>query len=78
MAGLTAAWDLKDHDIIMLESTDRVGGRLMSIPRGEHWLNLGAHVFAGDDSAVGRLVAESGAHAVDIPGTLTGVSAGCA
>ena len=76
VAGLAAAWDLKDRDVVMLESTDRVGGRLMSIPRGEHWLNLGAHVFAGEDSAVGRLVAETGAHAVDIPGTLTGVSYG--
>ena len=61
VAGLAAAWDLKDRDVIVLESTDRVGGRLMSIPRGEHWLNLGAHVFAGEDSAVGRLVAETGA-----------------
>lgn len=76
MAGLSAAWDLRDRAPIVLESTDRVGGRLMSVPRGEHWLNLGAHVFAGEDSGVGRLVAESGAHAVDIPGTLTGVSYG--
>ncbi len=74
MAGLSAAWDLRDRAPIVLESTDRVGGRLMSVPRGEHWLNLGAHVFAGDDSAVGRLVHESGAVAMDIPGTLTGIS----
>ncbi len=74
MAGLSAAWDLRDRAPIVLEAADRVGGRLMSVPRGEHWLNLGAHVFAGDDSAVGRLVRESGAQAVDVPGTLTGVS----
>jgi oxygen-dependent protoporphyrinogen oxidase len=76
MAGLAAAWDLRDRAPLVLESTDRVGGRLQSVPRGEHWLNLGAHVFAGEDSGVGRLVAETGAVAADIPGTLTGVSYG--
>jgi len=76
IAGLSAAWDLRDRAPIVLEAEDRVGGRLMSVPRGDHWLNLGAHVFAGDDSAVGRLVRESGTLAADIPGTLTGISYG--
>ena len=74
MAGLSAAWELCDRAPVLLESTDRVGGRIMSVPRGDHWLNLGAHVFAGEDSAVGRLVAAAGAHAAEVPGVLTAVS----
>ena len=74
MAGLSAAWELRDRDPVVLEATDRVGGRIMSVPRGEHWLNLGAHVFAGEDSAVGRLVDAAGAHAASLPGVLTAVS----
>ena len=74
MAGLSAAWELRDREPIVLEATDRVGGRIMSVPRGEHWLNLGAHVFGGPDSAVGRLVAATGTDAREIPGVLTAVS----
>ena len=74
MAGLSAAWELRDRDVIVLEATERPGGRIMSVPRGEHWLNLGAHVFAGADSAVGRLVAATGTHAESLPGVLTAVS----
>ena len=74
MAGLSTAWDLQDRDIVVLEATDRVGGRMLSLPRGDLWLNLGAHVFAGQDSAVGRLIDGVGVQAIPVPGTLTGVS----
>ncbi len=74
IAGLSAAWDLRDCDVVVLERSDRVGGRIRSEPRGDLWLNLGAHVFAGDDSATGKLMTEAGARPRDIPGVLTGVS----
>ncbi len=74
IAGLSAAWELRDREVVVLEASERPGGRIMSVPRGDHWLNLGAHVFAGEDSGVGRLVAESGVRASTIPGVLTAVS----
>ncbi len=74
IAGLSAAWDLRDRDVVVLERGERVGGRIRSETRGEHWLNLGAHVYGGDDSAVGRLLTETGIVGGDIPGVLTAVS----
>jgi len=71
IAGLAAAWDLKDRDVLLLEATDRVGGRIKSEPRGRYWLNFGAHVFGGADSATGRLLKEMGVEAVTVPGVLT-------
>ena len=47
IAGLTAAHALRDRDVLLLEADDRVGGRIYSEPRGDVWLNFGAHVFAG-------------------------------
>ena len=44
IAGLAAAWDLRDLDVVVLEATDRPGGRIRSHERGPIWLNLGAHV----------------------------------
>lgn len=74
IAGLAAAWDLRDRDVLILERGNRVGGRIRSEQRGDLWLNLGAHVYAGDDSAAGRLMTEVGATPRDIPGILTAVS----
>jgi protoporphyrinogen/coproporphyrinogen III oxidase len=74
IAGLSAAWDLRDRDVVVLERARRVGGRIWSEQRGDLWLNLGAHVYAGDDSAAGTLMREVGAEPRDIPGVLTGVS----
>lgn len=74
IAGLAAAWDLRDRDVVVLEATDRPGGRIWSTERGPLWLNLGAHVYGGPDSAVGRLLDETAVQATDVPGTLTAVS----
>ena len=74
IAGLAAAWDLRDLDVVVLEATDRPGGRIRSHERGPIWLNLGAHVYGGPDSAVGRLLDETGVQATDVPGILTAVS----
>ncbi len=74
IAGLAAAWDLRDRDVVVLEATERPGGRIRSTERGPLWLNLGAHVYGGPDSAVGRLLDETGVQATDVPGSLTAVS----
>jgi protoporphyrinogen/coproporphyrinogen III oxidase len=68
IAGLAAAWTLRDRDLIVLDSADRVGGRVLSLPRPPYWLNLGAHVFPPPSTALGRLVTEVGLETTLIPG----------
>jgi oxygen-dependent protoporphyrinogen oxidase len=68
IAGLTAGWALRDRDVLLLEATERVGGRMRSEPRGPYWLNLGAHLFGGPGSLLDRLVAETGLKTRPIPG----------
>jgi protoporphyrinogen/coproporphyrinogen III oxidase len=74
IAGLSAAWGLRDRDVLVLEADERVGGRLMSEPRGRYWLNFGGHVLAGEDSATGRLLAAVGVEARAVPGVLTALA----
>jgi protoporphyrinogen/coproporphyrinogen III oxidase len=74
IAGLAAAWELRDRDVVVLEAADRVGGRIKSEQRGRYWLNFGAHVFGGAGSATGRLLEQAGVEAVTVPGVLTGVA----
>src|SRR5205085_4857260 len=76
IAGLAAAWHLRGLDVLVLESTDRLGGRIRSEPRGEVWLNFGAHVFSGPESATGRLLAETGVSAAQVEGRLAAVAFG--
>ncbi|MDX6486395.1 MAG: hypothetical protein QOF43_1548 [Gaiellaceae bacterium] len=76
IAGLAAAWHLRDLDVLVLEASDRVGGRIRSEPRGEVWLNFGAHVFSGPGSATGRLLDEAGVHAAQVEGRLAAVALG--
>jgi oxygen-dependent protoporphyrinogen oxidase len=76
IAGLAAAWELRDRDVLVLEASDRIGGRIKSEPRGRYWLNFGAHVFGGSSSATGRLIEQTGVEAVTVPGVLTGVAFG--
>jgi oxygen-dependent protoporphyrinogen oxidase len=68
IAGLTAAWSLRDRHVLVLEATDRVGGRMCSEPRGPYWLNLGAHLFGGPGTLLDRLVREVGLETRAIPG----------
>jgi protoporphyrinogen/coproporphyrinogen III oxidase len=74
IAGLSAAWELRDRDVLVLEAEERAGGRLMSEPRGRYWLNFGGHVLAGEDSATGRLLAATGVDAAPVPGVLTALA----
>jgi oxygen-dependent protoporphyrinogen oxidase len=74
VAGLAAAWALRDRDILVLEGDGRIGGRIRSEPRGEYWMNLGAHVFGGAGTATGRLMTETGITSKPVPGVLNAVS----
>jgi oxygen-dependent protoporphyrinogen oxidase len=74
IAGLTAGWTLRDRKILVLEATDRVGGRLRSEPRGSYWLNLGAHLFGGPGTLMGRLASEMGLETRPIPGNRMGLA----
>lgn len=74
IAGLAAAWDLRNRDVVVLEASERTGGRIMSLPRGDYWLNLGAHVWGGPGTASGRLIDDVGVEAVPVPGVLTAMA----
>ena len=74
IAGLTAGWTLRDRRILVLEATDRVGGRMRSEPRGPYWLNLGAHLFGGPGTLMDRLVTETGLETRRIPGNRMGLA----
>lgn len=74
LAGLSAAWRLRHTDLLLLESGDRLGGRVRSERRGAHWLNWGGHVFAGGDSATSWLLDSTGVDSAEVPGSLAGLS----
>jgi oxygen-dependent protoporphyrinogen oxidase len=74
IAGLAAAWMLRDRSALLLEESDRLGGRIRSERRGECWLNFGAHVFGSPTSATGRLLAALDVAARPVPGRLAAVS----
>ena len=74
IAGLTAAHALRDLDVVLLEAADRAGGRIFSEPRGENWLNFGAHVFADEASSSGQLLEALDVRAAAVPGRLAAVS----
>ena len=76
IAGLSAAWELRDRDVVVLESEPRAGGRLMSERRGPYWLNFGGHVVGGPETATGRLLEAAGVEAVELPGVLAGLVVG--
>lgn len=76
IAGLAAAHHLADRDVRVLEAADRWGGRIKSVPRGDYWLSVGAHMFPGPDSQLGELVRELGLELLPIDAELLGMSIG--
>jgi oxygen-dependent protoporphyrinogen oxidase len=74
LAGLAAAWELRDRDVLLLEADDRLGGRVRSLTRGPYWLNLGAHLLGGPDSVTRRLAGDLGLGIVEPPGCVTAVA----
>ena len=74
IAGLLAAYRLRSRDVLLLEASDRVGGRLKSVRRGDYWLNLGGHLLGGHEGPMGRLATELGLPLVLSPGSVTAVA----
>lgn len=74
LAGLSAAWRLRHWDISILESSERIGGRIKSEQRGQYFLNWGGHVFSGPNTSTNDLFQETGTRVVDVPGSLSGLS----
>jgi oxygen-dependent protoporphyrinogen oxidase len=76
IGGLVAAWQLRDLDVLVLEAEDRVGGRIKSFERGEHWVSVGAHMFPGEGSYLWELLQELGLEPLRIRGSLIGIAQG--
>lgn len=74
IAGLAAAWTLRDRDVLVLEAEERVGGRMKSEPRGDYWLSVGAHMFPGPGSVIAGLVKEMGLETLPFSGSLLGMA----
>lgn len=51
VGGMTAAYELRDRDIVVLEAEDRVGGRTLSGGDDQAWYNLGAQVISSQRMA---------------------------
>jgi oxygen-dependent protoporphyrinogen oxidase len=76
IAGLAAAWRLREHDVLLLEADERLGGRLRSDPRGDYWMNYGAHLFPGPGTIVDRMARECGLETVPVIGSMMGLAVG--
>jgi protoporphyrinogen/coproporphyrinogen III oxidase len=76
IAGLAAAWRLREHDVLLLEAGDRLGGRMRSDARGELWLNHGAHLFPAPGTIVDRMARDCGLETVPVTGSMMGLALG--
>jgi protoporphyrinogen/coproporphyrinogen III oxidase len=76
IAGLAAAWRLREHDVLLLEADERFGGRLLSEPRGDYWMNYGAHLFPAAGTVVDGMVRECGLATAPVTGTMMGLAVG--
>jgi protoporphyrinogen/coproporphyrinogen III oxidase len=76
IAGLAAAWRLRDRDVLVLEAGDRLGGRLRSDPRGDYWMNYGAHLFPAPGSLVDAMARECDLQCVPVSGSMMGLALG--
>lgn len=76
IAGLTAAWRLRHRDVLLLEATDRVGGRMRSDAHGAYWRNYGAHLFPAPGSLVDTIATELSLETVPVWGSMMGLAVG--
>ena len=60
--------------MLVLEESDRLGGRIRSVRREDTWLNFGAHVYGGDGTATDRLLRGLGVTALPLPGKLAALA----
>jgi oxygen-dependent protoporphyrinogen oxidase len=74
IAGLTAAWKLRERDVLVLEAEERVGGRIKSELRDGYPVSVGAHMFPGPGSILAGLVADLGLETLRIQGSLLGLA----
>jgi oxygen-dependent protoporphyrinogen oxidase len=74
LAGLAACAELKGHRVLLLEADDRLGGRIRSEPRGDYWLNWGAHLFGGPQTPVGEMIARYSVKTLPVEGALTSLA----
>ena len=74
IAGLVAAWELRDLDTLVLEAEGRVGGRIKSFDRGDHWVSVGGHMFPGQGSYLWELMTELELEPARIQGSLLGIA----
>jgi protoporphyrinogen/coproporphyrinogen III oxidase len=74
IAGLTAAWRLRHRSVLLLEASDRVGGRMRSEAWGDYWLNYGAHLFPAPGSLVDMLANELDLTTVPVWGSMMGLA----
>ncbi|MGW6423115.1 flavin monoamine oxidase family protein [Nocardia sp. NPDC055053] len=71
MAGLTAATTLAPQaQVVVLESTDRTGGRVDTVRQGDYWINVGTQFTEG----TGTLIDALDRHGIEM-GSLAGKSA---
>ncbi len=76
IAGLVAADRLRDLHPVVLEASDRAGGRIWSRQRGDLALSVGAHMFPPPDSVIGGLVARYGLQVEAITGSMLNIFLG--
>lgn len=69
IAGLMAATTLADRDVVVLEASDRAGGRVDTVRKGDYWINVGTQFTEGTGPLIDAL------HRHQVPlGTLEGKS----
>lgn len=70
MSGLMAATTVApETDVVVLESTDRTGGRVETVRRGDYWINVGTQFTEG----TGTLIDALDRHGIEM-GSLAGKS----
>ncbi len=74
IAGLTAAWQLRERDVLVLEAEGRVGGRIKSELRNGYPVSVGAHMFPGPGSVLAGLLSDLGLESLRIQGSLLGLA----
>lgn len=74
IAGLAAAWKLRDSDVLLLEKRSWIGGRLRSVSRDPYWVNLGAHLFGGPQGIATRMARDAGVECAVPQGSLANVA----
>ena len=60
IAGLTAAYMLRDQEVLLLERTERLGGRVETVSFGDTTLNIGTQFFNEEDTSFVHLIDELG------------------